>query len=177
MITKTINLYTFDELTPTAQDKAINNLSDINTSHSWWETVYDDAKNIGLIITGFDIDRGRTVDGRLNNDIDTCIDTILKDHGSECETYKIALKYRQDYNALVEKFSDGIKTNKVAEGNEDEFDTEADYIEAEFKTNLNIEYLSILSKEYDYLTSREQIIETINANEYTFTEDGKLETL
>lgn len=176
MTQKVINLYTFQELTPMAQDKAIENLSDINTAHNWWESTYEDAKNIGLKIDGFDIDHPN-INGKLTVDIDECINTIFSEHGEECETYKIATTYRQDYNKLVEKFSNGVQTDKVAEGNEDEFDAEADYVEANFKTALNEEYLSILRKEYDYLTSRDAIIETIEANAYTFTEDGKLETL
>jgi hypothetical protein len=32
-----------------------------------------------------------------------------------------------------------------------------------------------LEKEYEYLTSDESIIETIHANEYEFTEDGKID--
>jgi len=31
-----------------------------------------------------------------------------------------------------------------------------------------------LSNEFDYLTSEDAIIETIEANDYYFTEDGKL---
>jgi hypothetical protein len=42
-------------------------------------------------------------------------------------------------------------------------------------TTLNNWFFTNLRNECDYLTSKEAIIETIKANEYTFTENGKLE--
>jgi len=36
------------------------------------------------------------------------------------------------------------------------------------------EYLSLLRQEYEYLTSKDAIVETIQANDYEFTEEGKL---
>jgi hypothetical protein len=36
------------------------------------------------------------------------------------------------------------------------------------------EYLEMLRQEYEYQTSEEAIIETIEANEYTFLEDGTM---
>jgi hypothetical protein len=47
-------------------------------------------------------------------------------------------------------------------------------MEGEFLKSLLEDYRIILSKEYDYLTSRESIIETIEANEYEFDENGNI---
>jgi len=59
------------------------------------------------------------------------------------------------------------------------FDIDRGNIEAEETeypidtAKLKKEYLSILKKEYEYLTSKESLIETIKANEYEFTAVGK----
>jgi hypothetical protein len=44
----------------------------------------------------------------------------------------------------------------------------------ETRHNFCREIYRALETEYDYLTSEEAIIETIEANEYEFTEDGEL---
>ena len=46
--------------------------------------------------------------------------------------------------------------------------------EQEFLSDLLEDYSIILQRESEYLQSRESIIETIEANEYDFTEDGKI---
>ena len=46
--------------------------------------------------------------------------------------------------------------------------------EDDFLQSLCEDYRIILRNEYEYLTSEEAIIETIESNEYYFTEDGKL---
>ena len=63
MKTKTINLYSFDELREESKKKAIQNLWDINVDYDWWQFIYDDAKQIGLKLTGFDLDRGQSISG------------------------------------------------------------------------------------------------------------------
>ena len=99
---------------------------------------------------------------------------ILKNHGKTCETYKTAKNFLKERDELVSKYSDGINKDKVSEDNEYEFDNELDELEEEFKKSLSEDYRIILSNEYDYLTSEESIKETIYANEYTFTSEGKL---
>ena len=65
MKTHTINTYSFNELSEEAQQKAIENLSDINVNFDWWNFTYEDAKNIGLKITSFDLDRRRHAKGQF----------------------------------------------------------------------------------------------------------------
>ena len=47
-------------------------------------------------------------------------------------------------------------------------------LEAEFLKSILEDYSIILQKEYEYLTSREAVEETIEANDYHFTENGNL---
>ena len=46
--------------------------------------------------------------------------------------------------------------------------------EEKFLNDISNDYLKILRDEYDYRTSKEAIIESIEANEYDFTENGKI---
>jgi hypothetical protein len=167
-------VYKFSELSETAKENAINNLCDINIDYEWYEYVYDDAGQVGLCITGFDLDRNRHAKGYFTESARETADKIISDHGKECETYKTALQFNQDYDELVEKYSDGINKSVVSYENEYDFDNEADELENEFLNSLLEDYAMILQKEYEYLTSKEAIIETIESNDYEFHENGKL---
>jgi len=54
-VTTTTNVYNFNELNNTAKEVAILNHRDINIDGDWYQYVCDDAKNIGLQLTTFDI--------------------------------------------------------------------------------------------------------------------------
>lgn len=156
-----LTLYSFDELSKEVQDKAINNLATINVEHEWWEYIYDDAKNVFLNIKEFDLDHNKHAKGEFMKDAMDTATEILKHHDVGCEIHKIASNYIDDYNALCNP-------------NRDAHDSDYQELENSFEEELLEEYASILQKEYNYLMGRESIIETINANEYTFEEDGSL---
>lgn len=166
-------VYKFDELSEEAKQKALENLYDINVDHEWWDATYYDADNIGLTIDGFDTDHG-TIEGKLTDDMQSVCKSIMAEHGKDCDTYKLAKQYQADWSKLVSKYSDGVTTDQVADGKEDDFDNEADDMTEEFTQQLLEEYLSILRQEFEYLTSEEAIVDTIEANEYEFTKDGEL---
>jgi hypothetical protein len=174
MKTIEINLYQFSELSDEAKRNAIENLSDINIDSEWWDGVYDDAENVGLKITGFDIDRGSYVKAYFIESAESCAEKILSEHGEMCETFKTAKVFLDDRTTLVAKYSDGTNLNEVAEDNEYDFYSECDDLEKDFLKSICEDYRIMLSKNYDYLTSKAAIIETIEANEYDFTENGKL---
>ena len=160
-ITKT-NVYKFDELSEGAKDRAIEKLYYINVNHDWWDYVYDDAEEIGLKIEGFDLGRANYCKGKFTQSAEDVAKAIIENYGKDCETYKTAMEY---LNAL-EVLRNGIE-------DEDE-DVDTEEIDEEFLKSLCEDYRIMLSREYDYLTSRESIIETIEANEYEFDEDGNL---
>jgi hypothetical protein len=172
--TTTRTLYQFSELSEDAKEKAIKNLWDINVDFEWWEFTYSDAAEIGLKIQGFDIDRGSYLKGSFTKACTEVADLILSNHGEGCDTFKLATEFLKDRAALVAKYSDGVKTSIVSEENVYDFDQECDELEEEFDRALKEEYLCILRKEYEYQTSEEAIIETIEANGYEFTEEGEL---
>ena len=163
------NVYKFEELSEQGKQQAINNLSSINIDFDWWQYTYLDAKNVGININNFELDR--TIDIGMYDYQETA-NKIMKEHGETCDTYKNAKQFIKERDALVSKYSNG--GNKVPEENENVFDCELDELEADYKKTLKEDYLSLLRNEYEYLSSREAIIETIEANDYEFTEDGKL---
>lgn len=168
-------VYTFDELTDNAQATAIEKLADINIDYDWWDFIYEDASQIGLDLTGFDLYR-HEIDGRLTDDLMAVVDAIKAEHGPDTDTHKTALDYEQKWTDLVAKFSDGVQLDRVADDpdKQDEFDELADELTDEFQHDLLEDYRVMLSTEYEYRTSEEAIIETIEANEYEFYADGRM---
>jgi hypothetical protein len=168
-ITKTVEAYKYDELSDQAKEKAIEHFSDINVDHDWWSGSCEDAKNIGLKITSFDLDRNRHAEGNFIIDAENCAKAIIKEHGKDCETYKTAKAYLKEYKTAfdaMEKAEDGEVLHYQDE------QTLQD-INNEFLKSLLEDYSIMLQKESEYLTRQEAIEETIRANEYEFTKDGK----
>lgn len=174
MKTIEINLYKFDELSEESKQHAIEKLWDINVDYGWWNWTYEDAKNIGLKITGFDIDRGNYCEGEIITSHTELAECILKNHGEQCETYQTAQNFLNERDNLVYKYSDKINCEVVTEENEYDFDQECDCLEDEFLKNILEDYRVMLSDEYDFLTKEDAIIETIKSNDYDFTEDGNI---
>ncbi len=166
MRTKTVNLYKFNELSEEAKEKAIEKLYDINVNYEWWESTHDDAENIKLKITGFDIDRGSYCNGHFIETATETAELIKVAHGKECETYKTATRFLNDLNELTSKEED------IETVSEDKIEA----LEDEFLKSLLEDYRIILEKEYEYLTGKEAIVETIEANEYEFNEDGEIDS-
>jgi len=65
MKTISINLYSFNELSSEAQNKALSKYVTINVEHDWYDSTYEDAEQVGLKITGFDLDRNKHATGKL----------------------------------------------------------------------------------------------------------------
>lgn len=156
-VTKEYNVYKFNELSDEAKEKALEKLYDLNVDYEWWESTYEDAKNIGLEITSFDLDRNRHAKGHLTESLHDVILAIIRDHGKDCDTFKLAKEYEA----------------KFVFNEDNELENEDDLID-DFTHDLLEEYSIILQHEYEYQTSEQAIIETIEANDYDFDEDGNL---
>lgn len=164
MKTKTINVYSFDELSEDAKNKAISKFEDINVSYSWLEYTYEDAENVGIKITSFDTYR-QSIEGNFLLSSFEVAANIIRDHGEMCETYKTAQKFLDESNSIGCKYPE-------MEG--EEYESEMMELEDEFINSLLQDYLIILRNEYEYLTSAEAIIEAIQANNYEFDESGNI---
>lgn len=172
MRTVRTKIYKLDELPTEAQNKAIQFFNYINVDCDWWDSVYEDAKQVGLKIKEFNTYRSGYCKGEFIYPAYDVANKIKENHGEACETYKTAIAFIAKWDALVVKHSDGITTDKVAEDNEYKFDQAAEDIENEFIKIICEDYRILLSKEYDYLTSDESVMETIRLRQYEFTKDG-----
>ena len=168
-----ITLYKFSELSKDAKQKAINILSDINVDYCWWNWIYEDAEQIGCKIYGFDIDRQKCDLRFSENGFDIAV-KIEQNHGEKTDTFAAAKTFMTDYDEMFKKYADKNNTERVDEEKENEFDEALTELEADFNKELSECYLLMLKNEYDYQTSKEAIIETIESNDYDFMEDGKL---
>jgi hypothetical protein len=161
MQTKTYNIYKFDELTDEQKEKAIANLYDINVDYDWWTFTYEDAANIGLEITSFDLDRNRHATGKFIKDAEFCQHAISQEHGEKTETYKTSREFTKERAQL--------------DVNADDYEEKLEELENDFLQSLLEDYSIMLQNEYEYLQSTEAIEETIRANDYDFTEDGRID--
>lgn len=157
-------VYSFNELSEEAKEKAINHYYDINVFFEWWESTYEDANNIGLKITGFDIDRGNYCKGEFALSAHEVAANIIRDHGDICNTYKTAQSFIDTVNEIQLKYDE-------LEGYE--YENEMMEAEEEFLQSLLEDYRIILKNEFEYLTSEEAVKEAIISNDYHFTKDGK----
>jgi len=157
-------VFEFNELSPEAKERAISDNYDINIFFDWWEFVYQDAEQVGIKITGFDIDRGSYCKIKVESISDT-IDGILKNHGKQADTYKDAKNFKKETKSILQ--------NSTIDGDLDSIHSrEMEDLEKSFLHDLSENYLKILRDEYEYLTSEKAIIEAIEANSMEFKENG-----
>lgn len=170
MKTKRIKIYSFDELSAEAQQKAINGHSSINVDFDWWESIYEDAKNIGLKITGFDLDRNRHASGEFILSACEVSQNIFNNHGENCSTFLTAQNFINAWQPLFNNYMD--ENSEDYESNE--LENEMQEAEDRFLNSLLEDYSIILQNECEYLQSDEVIKETLIANEYEFLKSGKI---
>jgi hypothetical protein len=158
MRTLEITAYTFDELSETAKEVALYNNRDINTNYDWWQYVYYDAENFGIKILSFDV-YYKKIDIRLTLDPLDVANNILNECGPTSDLYYHAEDHITGYNKLVVTGSDT--------------DEKLEELSSEFKFYIRKYYIDILAREFEYLESDEAVIESLMANMFEFTEDGK----
>lgn len=167
-VTKT-KVYKFADLPDNIQDKAIDNLADINVSFEWWDSIYDDAANVGIKITSFNLDRGSYCRGDFLESAEDVAHLIQEQHGTYSDTFKTSVQYIKG----LYRIKHDIPLDENGETTH-EFEGAKEAIDRQFFRNILEDYRVLLQKEYEYLTSREAIIETIEANGYEFNEHGKI---
>jgi len=148
---KTYKVYKFSELSEESQEKALDNLRDIDVDYDWWEHIFEEAKNIGLKIESFEINN-REISGRFIESIDNVVKNIIEYYKKDDDRYKTVQVFLNVFN------------------NDDDFNRNN-----EFLNYLLCDYSIILQKEFDYLISDEVVRETIITNDYEFLEDGSLD--
>ena len=165
-------VYRFSELSDEAKEKAVERFADVDVTDEWWDSTFEDAAQIGLKITEFDGGQCGYCRGEWTEDAESVAGIIKENHGETCETFKNAENFLTE---LAEK----QKAFEAADDYDPEYEEfeesdEYDEICAEFKRVIREDYLTILRREYEYRTSEAAIVETIEANEYEFTEAGEI---
>lgn len=201
MTTKTINLYTFDELSEAAKEKARNWWREASCGDSYWsESVEEDAKSIGKLM-GFEIETipwsgfasqgdGACIEGIWESNFVTVggvkdyapVDTVLHKIAESLEalagqfpTLRVKITHNDRYSH--ERSVDYDFYFHDQETGE-EIDWPDAFKEGEFK-ELARDFMRWiyrqLEKEYEYQNSDECVDENITANDYTFEIDGTRE--
>lgn len=219
MKTKTITLYSFDELSEDAKKKAIDNLRDVNTDFEWWDFAYDDFKAFAALF-GITLNEKRrnnpksTLEPEIyfngfysqgsgssfSASVDAvkfvnAIDTEIWKENYPKETlsfYAVTPNIRRicklissdaiDFHCWIETGRREASVNFKYEYTDidqyrigEAIEKELAYLLEDATNELNNWLYKNLETEYEYRSSDEAIIETIQANEWTFTEDGTLE--
>lgn len=170
---KETKVYPFAELSDDAKEKALESLADINVDYEWWDSTFEDAATVKLKLTEFELGRGNYCKGDFIEYAKDTADAIIENHGENCETRQTAEDFIAGTAELNKLFPE-IPDDDGDDENEYERDGQQQDLDDEFLVSILEDYRIILQKEYEYLTSETMIIETIEANEYEFTEDGKL---
>jgi hypothetical protein len=170
-ITKTYSVYQFSELSKTSQDKVLENYHDINVDFEWWDSIYYDSHEIGIDITGFDLGRSRSITYNILLSSKEIINEILKNHGESSDTYNTTIEHK-------DKILELYKIIYEDDCNDDLNYTDLEYnledLENEYFRAISEDYLSTLNNEYEWLTSKEGIVDTLKANDYHFTLEGEI---
>jgi len=185
-------VYSFDELSEDAKEKAIENVRNSNfLDYDWWDCTLEDWKEC-LGIIGFEVENIYFNVGYSQSDYASIEGTYkykkqwqkaLKQSGIGGKTLKALSEYGQrlqkaqslvfysGYCSVSSHHRGGMCFDVEAEkGRIDEFDTDVRDIVSDICHDI---YCS-LTDEYEYLTSDESIREMILCNEMEFTEEGSI---
>lgn len=197
IIEKTI--YTFDELSESAKEKARDWYRVGGFDYEWYDSVYEDAKQCAALI-GITIDKiyfsgfssqgdGACFEGRYSYVKGAA--KALKSHAPLDKTlariadelqalqrknfYRLSakVKHRGHYYHAHCTDIDVMKEDNNSYVNYADSETDKELCEI-LRSFMNWIYKQ-LEKEYEYLNSDESVSETILANEYTFDVNGKRE--
>ncbi len=167
-------LYEFNELSEAAKEKAIEHFRDFNVDYEWWSNSYDGMAECGVVIHEFDTYRS-TIKSEIDDKYETA-QTIISDWGETSSLHVLSKQFLLDREALVKKYGEGnsIDGYVVKDDFFNEYDDDLNDLESKYHHDINQEMLKMLREEYEYLTSDEAVIESIEINNYEFTEDGKI---
>lgn len=191
-------VYQFSELSESAKEKALDVMRDINTDFEWWESTYEDFKNLAEYF-GIEVDTRKTYfsgfchQGQGSSftadiDISKMLDCVKNETWKEyapkekLSFYSVTPKMYRVINlisAYVEPTNraSSIKVICNTEAGESYPNIFAaleslEELITDVCETLNDWFFNQLEKEFDYLQSDESVKETIEANEYEFKADG-----
>jgi hypothetical protein len=170
MQTQKINTFLFSELTDKIKSKVLIQYADKGTFDWWYESTFENAKENGIKLTGFNIDRGQTIEGEFIWSEIEVAEKIEEEFDSESKIHILASNFLKERLRICDsyEFVDGAPIK------EDELEDELVTLENEFVKDVLQQYWIFLRDEYEYLYSDEYLAEFFESNEYQFTENGTL---
>ncbi len=142
--------YQFDELSDDAKETARDWFRTDYPDYEWWDFTYADAASIGLAISSFDLGHSQEINGHLTLSGRESARAVIENHGCICSTYGTAVHH------LFKRRHSGF-----------------DWCDEGYLNDILEDYWIILRDEYEYLLSDESVDESIRANEYPFTVEGR----
>ena len=163
MKTIEIKLYKYEELDKQTRKKVIENYRYINVEHStWYEWIKEDFSRLGLEIQEFDLNNPNYAKIYINNFEDTS-KNIIEEFGDNVLIKQTAKNYIDEYNKIQANFKD-----------DEDIERELEILDEEYQHEFEADILSYLKANYEWEISDEAITNTIEANDYDFTTEGKI---
>jgi Lhr-like helicase len=163
MKTIEINVYKFKELDKQTKEKVIDNYRYINVEDTfWYDFIKEDFIRLGLEIRSFDLDRGSFAEIHIE-DFEETSKNIIEEFGDNVPIQKTAKNYIDEFNKIQANFKE-----------DEDIERELEILDEKYQREYSADILSSLREDYDYQVSDEAIIETIEANDYNFTWNGKI---
>jgi len=170
-VQKTITLYTYDELSDKAKERARQWFSAADVHEA--PPSIEDAAQAGLKLDygAFDGVQVHAIGGHFTTSAPQCAEYIVANHGEECDTYKSAKSYLAKLEGLGEASDDAEDEAREA------WNEKKEVLDNDFLGALLSNYQEMISEELRHLESDEHAEESILANEYTFRENGEREDI
>lgn len=151
-------VYQFKELNDKAKEKARAwYLEATDDCEFAFEDQKTDAEEIGLKIEFLSAREPNS--GSFIYSAIKCAESIIANHGDDCDTYKAAKAF--------------IVSTAALNAESDDYEDAMETLEKEFLHAILEDYRVNYEKDCEYRQSDEYVDETIEANDYTFTESGK----
>ena len=163
MKTIEIKVYKFDELDKQTKEKVIENYRTINVEDTFWhDCIKEEFDELGISITAFNLDRGNYANIDVWNFEDTSR-SIIEEFGDSVAIKQTAKNYINEYEKIQANFKE-----------DEDIERELEILDEQYEKEYSEDILSYLRSSYDWEISDEAITETIEANDYDFTTDGKI---
>ncbi len=196
METRSYKVYKFDELSDESKEAAMEKFREHNLDYEWWSPVYDDARDIGVLM-GITIDRiyftgfcsqgdGACFEGSYSYELGSV--KQIREHAPKDGTiYRLAAELSKLQRTRFYRLSASVKHSGhyyherstdirvCIEDGYDDVDVDTDEALSELLRGFMRWIYKRLEETHDYLQSDESIKETIKANQYLFTEDGAID--
>ena len=163
MKTIEIKVYKFKELDKQTKEKVIDNYRYINVEDfQWYDWIKDDFNRLGLEIQEFDLGRRNYVKIYIDN-LEETSKSILHEFGDSVLIKQTAKNYIDEYEKIQANFKE-----------DEDIEREVEILDDQYEKEYSEDILSYLRSNYEQDISDEAVIDTIEANDYDFTTDGKI---